>query len=360
MAPPAGPAGEPLTLADYEALARARLPHAVYEYVASGAGDEWTVRWNREAYDAIRLRPRVLRDVTRVDTRVRLLGAELPFPILLAPAAYHGLLHPEAERETARGAGRAGATLVVSTGTNTEIEAIAAEAAAPLWFQLYVQADRGFTGELVRRAEAAGCAALCLTVDTPVLGSRDRQRRAGFGLPPGLRTPYYEDINSGLRAASAMEKEAITWRDVEWLLSVATVPVLLKGVLSPEDAELAVEAGAAGIVVSNHGGRNLDTLPATIEALPEVTEVVAGRVPLLVDGGIRRGTDVLKALALGASAVLVGRPYLYGLAVAGAAGVARVVEILRTELEHAMALTGHASVEALDASVIRSNPVNVG
>jgi 4-hydroxymandelate oxidase len=294
----------------------------------------------------------VLRDVSRVDTRVRLLGEQLPFPILLAPAAYHGLLHPGAERETARGAGRAGATLVVSTGTNTEIEAIAAEAAAPLWFQLYVQEDRGFTRDLVRRAEAAGCRALCLTVDTPVLGARDRQRRAGFRLPPELRTPYYEDINSGRRAAAALEKEPITWRDVEWLLSVSSVPVLLKGILTPEDAELAVEAGAAGIVVSNHGGRNLDTLPATVEALPAVAEAVGARVPVLVDGGIRRGTDVLKALALGASAVLVGRPYLYGLAVAGAAGVAHVVEILHAELRHAMALTGHSAVESIDASVI--------
>jgi 4-hydroxymandelate oxidase len=343
-----------LSLPELEERARGCMTTMAYEYVASAAADEHTLRWNREAYDRIRLRPRVLQDVGTVDTRVSLLGRELPFPILLAPTAYHRAIHPEGEVATARGAGAAGATWVVSTATTTTLEEIARAATAPLWFQLYVQPDKGVTEELVRRAEAAGCQALCLTVDTPVQGARNRQGRARFALPPGVTAPYMTQLGAGGRAITDTRRGVVvTWKDVEWLRSIARVPLLLKGIITGDDAERGIEV-SHGIIVSSHGARNLDTLPATIDALPEVAERVRGRVPVLVDGGVRRGTDVLKAIALGATAVLVGRPYCYGLAVAGAAGVQRAVEILRTELEMAMQLTGRRSLRDLDPSVLWS------
>jgi 4-hydroxymandelate oxidase len=340
-----------LSLPEFEERARGCLPTMVYEYVASGAADEHTLRWNREAYDRIVLRPRVLRDVSRVDMRVTLLGRELPFPILLAPTAYHRTIHPEGEVGTARGAGAAGATWVVSSSTTTTIEEIARAATAPLWFQLYLQKDRGLTQALVENVVDAGCQALCLTVDQPVLGARNRQTRARFRLPPGVTAPYRMDIDQGKNVLDPRRVVA-TWKDVEWLRTVSRVPLLLKGILNPDDAEEAIRVGVDGVIVSNHGARILDTAPATIDALPEVADRVRGRVPVLVDGGIRRGTDVLKAIARGASAVLIGRPYCYGLAVGGAEGVHRTVEILRFELEMAMQLTGRASLREIDRSVL--------
>ncbi|HVR69262.1 MAG TPA: alpha-hydroxy acid oxidase [Vicinamibacteria bacterium] len=351
-APCAADLAELLNLPDFEDRARGCLPHMAYEFVASGAADEITLRWNREAYDRIRLRPRVLRDVARVDTRVTLLGRELPFPILLAPTAYHRVLHPEGEIATARGAGAAQATWVVSTSTTTAVEDIARAATGPLWFQLYVQSDREFTRDVVRRAEDAGCQALCLTVDQPVLGARNRQTRAKFQLPAELATPHMYDIGPGRQSIMDPRRVGVTWKDVDWLRSILRVPLLLKGILDAEDAERAVQSGVQGLLVSNHGARILDTAPATIDALPEVAERVAGRVPVLVDGGIRRGTDVLKAIALGATAVLIGRPYCYGLSVGGSAGVRRVVDILRHELEMAMMLTGRPSLASIDRSVL--------
>lgn len=340
------------SLADLERLARARLPAMAYEFVASGAADELTVRWNRESFDRIRLRPRVLEDVRRIDLSTSLLGDTLPFPILLAPTAYHRVLHPEGERETARGAGAVGATWVVSTGSNTTIEEIAETTGSPLWFQLYVQTDREVTRDLVHRVEAAGVRAIVLTVDTPVIGSRDRQARSAFRLPEGVPTPHLDDLTRGRRTILTPERVPVTWEDVHWLRTVAQVPLLMKGILTGRDAARAVEAGADGLIVSNHGGRNLDTLPASIDALPEVATAVSGRVPVLMDGGVRRGTDIVKALALGARAVLIGRPYLYGLAAAGAEGVARSVSILARELELAMALCGRRSLAEVDAAVL--------
>jgi 4-hydroxymandelate oxidase len=345
-----------LSLPEFEEHARRCMSTMVYEYVASGAADEHTLRWNREAYDRIRLRPRVLRDVTSIDMRVSLFGRELPFPILLAPTAYHRTIHAEGELATARGAGAAKATWVVSSSTNTLIEDIAAAATAPLWFQLYLQRDRGLTQDLVQRVQHAGCQALCLTVDQPVLGARNRQTRARFHLPPGVTAPYRMDIGQGKDVLDP-RRVVVTWKDVEWLRSIVRVPLLLKGILSADDAEQALGVGAQGIIVSNHGARILDTAPATIDALPEVADRVRGRAPVLVDGGVRRGTDVMKAIALGATAVLIGRPYCYGLAVGGADGVQRVVEILRTELEMAMMLTGRPSLRDIDRSVLWfSNP----
>jgi 4-hydroxymandelate oxidase len=325
------------------------MSDSTYAFVAGGAADELTLRANREAYERILLDPTVLVDVSRLDTRVTLFGRELPFPILLAPTGYHRLLHPDGEVGTARGASAAAAALVVSSFATTTVEDIAAATKSPCWFQLYVQPDRGFTRELVRRVEAAGYQALCLTVDTPSIGARDRMARAGFAVPPGV---VEENIRRAGAPAPALLDPSLTWKDVEWLRSFARVPVLVKGVLNPEDAARGIQAGAAGIIVSNHGARNLDTVPATIQVLPRIVDRVEGRVPVLVDGGIRRGTDVLKALALGANAVLIGRPYLYGLAVSGAEGVTRVVEILRSELEMAMALTGRPTIARIDRTVL--------
>ena len=341
-----------LSLPEFEERARRCMTPMAYEYVASGAADEHTVRWNRDAFDRIRLRPRVLRDVAAVDLRTTLFGREHAFPILLAPTAYHRVLHPDGELATARGAAAAGITWVVSVGTTTPLQEIAAAAAAPLWFQLYFQSDRGFTRDLVQQVEASGCEVLCLTVDTPIIGPRNRQARAGFTLPADVSTPHLYDIGQRKQAVMDPRRVSATWQDVEWLRGFTTLPLVLKGILDGEDASRAVQAGAAGIIVSNHGGRNLDTAVAAIDALPEVVDRVGGRVPVLVDGGIRRGTDVIKSLALGAAAVLIGRPYCYGLSVAGSEGVRRVVEILRAELEAAMMLMGLARLSEIERSVL--------
>jgi 4-hydroxymandelate oxidase len=352
-----GDLNELVSLLDFEPLAQRRMSHMAWEYFNSGVADESTLRWNREAYDRLRLRPKVLVDVSRIDTRITLFGQELAHPILLAPAADQRMLHGEGEAATARGAGAAEAIFVVSSFTNTPIEEVAKAASQPLWFQLYVQRDRGFTHDVVQRAEAAGCKALCITVDSPTFGARNRQARAKYELARGLSRPHLPTrkdalVRGGLQVFPDWVEPALTWRDVSRLSATTRVPLLLKGVLNPDDADHAVQEGVAGIIVSNHGARNLDTLPATADALPGVIERVAGRIPVLVDGGIRRGTDVVKALALGANAVLIARPYLYGLALAGDEGVRRVVEILRNELEMAMGLLGRPTIRSIDRSVL--------
>jgi len=351
------PDPEPVCLRDFEPLAKAKMSTKGWEYINSGAGDEHTLRWNEEAYQRIRLKPQVLVDVSKLDTGVVLFGQEHSYPILLAPTASQQLTHPEGELATARGAGSAGTTMVVSSFASTSIEDVAAVATSPLWFQIYAQPDHGFTRELVQRAEVAGCRALCLTVDTPVSGARDRETRANLQSPPLPNLSGLSGAGGGepidcLKIFSSVLDAALNWKDVERLCSFASIPVLLKGVLNPDDADRAVKIGVAGIMVSNHGGRNLDTVPATIDALPLVSERVAGRVPVLVDGGIRRGTDVLKALALGANAVLIGRPYLYGLGAAGEAGVSKVVNILQREFQMAMALTGRTTIGSIGRSVL--------
>jgi len=336
-----------LSLADFESLASKRISHGAWERVQGGAADEITVQWNREAYQHIRLRPRVLVDVSKLDTRVKLFGQELPFPILLSPTGAQGFVYPNGDLAVARGAGAAHAILVISSSASLRVEEVAQAASGTVWFQLYVQKDRGFTRDLVQRAEAAGCRAICVTVDSPTHGARNREEHARGELPerplPNLKGKDYLD-------------PTLTWKDIDWLRGFAKTPVLLKGILNPEDAAIAVKAGVSGIMVSNHGGRNLDTVPATIDALPLVVEKVAGQIPVIVDGGIRRGTDVLKALALGATAVGIGRPYLYGLGVGGAEGVTRVVEILRKEFELAMMLTGRPTIASIDRSVIWDKP----
>lgn len=360
---PVLPADETLaSLDDFERKAHSIMTPLAREYVMGGAGDEHSLAWNREAFTEHKLRSRVLVDVSHVDTSVTILGQKLAHPIILSPTAYHKLVHREGEAATARGAGDAKAVMVVSSFATTSIEEIARAATGPLWLQLYAQPDRGFTHDWVQRAEAAGCKAICLTVDTPVLGARNRETRIGFKLPEGLSRVNLEALGSATASSthrppegqiySAVLDPRLSWKDVDWLRGFAKVPVLLKGIMDPDDARRAVASGVAGIIVSNHGARNLDTGPATITALPRVAEAVGGRIPIIMDGGIRRGTDVLKALALGATAVGIGRPYLYGLAVDGSAGVKRVVDILRTELEMAMALTGRTSVKAVDRKVL--------
>jgi len=332
-----------LSLYDFESAAQAKMVRAAWDRVAGGAADEITLKWNREAYDHIRLRPRVLLDVSRIDTRVTLLGQEMPFPILLSPTGFQGLIAPQGDLAAAKGAAKAKATYVIGASASMKVEDIAPATTGPVWFQLYVQRDRGFTRELVQRAEDAGCRVLVVTVDSPTFGMRNREQRSASELPPrelpNLRGRDYLD-------------PTLSWKDIDWLRGFARRPVLLKGILNPDDAAIAVKAGVAGIIVSNHGARNLDTVPATIDALPLVVERVEGRVPVIVDGGIRRGTDVIKALARGATAVGIGRPYLWGLGVAGAAGVTRVVEILRNELELAMALMGRPTVRSIDRSAL--------
>jgi 4-hydroxymandelate oxidase len=354
----------PVNLLEYEGAAQKRLSKMAYDYVAEGAGDEITLHRNRECLSAIRLKPSVLIDVSRLDTHIELFGQKLDFPILLAPAAFHKLMNPEGEIATARGAANAGATLVVSSVATTSIEDIGKSAQGPLWFQLYVQRDRGFTRELVQRAEAAGCRALCITVDSPVPGTRNRETRDEFHLPPGLVLENLKAMkseatqrNNGSGADqqkifSLLMDPKLTWEGIDSIRSYAKVPVLLKGILNPDDARRAVEHEVSGIIVSNHGGRQLDTVPATIEALPRVIESVEGRIPVLMDGGIRRGTDVIKALAMGARAVLIARPYLWGLAVNGASGVEQVVRILHNEFLTTMALCGTPNIPAITRNIL--------
>ena len=357
------PAAEDLPIADvlqFETLARKKLSQMAYDYIRSGGADEITMRENRLGFERLALAPRVLIDVSQIDTQISLFGAELQAPILLAPIAYQRVFHSEGELATARGASAAGTPFIISSFTTTAIDEIARNTQQPIWFQLYVQRDRAFTRDMVERAIAQGCKAVCLTVDTPVLGCRYGQLQ--FALPAGIECMHVRGLAQNLMASGhqlhgygiydALFDLCFSWTDLEWLRSFSSVPLLLKGVLAPEDAMRAVHAGVDGIIVSNHGGRNLDTLPAAIEALPRIIEAVQNRVPVIMDSGIRRGTDILMALALGARAVLIGRPYAYGLAAAGEEGVERVVRILRQELERAMALSGRRSIAEIDSSVL--------
>ena len=343
---------EMINLFDFEKIAEGIMTKMAYEYVASGAADEFTVKWNREAFDKIKIRTQVLNDVSKLDTKVSLFGQELPYPILIAPTAFHKIMHPEGEIATAQGAGAASAIYVVSSFTSTPIEEIARVATQPLWFQLYVTDDRAFVKDLVQKVEALGCQALCVTVDTSVTGTRDRQQRIKFQLPAELKAPYMIDMTIGSKGHALSYKKSLTWKDIEWLKSFSKIPILLKGILNPEDAEKAIQIGADGIIVSNHGGRNLDTVPATIEVLPHIAQKVNKRIPVLMDGGIRRGTDVLKAIALGATAVLVGKPICFGLACGGSEGVTKILTILRKEFEIAMALSGRPTIASIDQSLI--------
>lgn len=351
-----------LNLAEFEAAARERLTALAYEYYAGGANDEVTLRENRSAFERLALRYHVLVDVRERSTRTTVLGEPVDFPVLVAPTAFHRLACDAGEVATARAAAAAGTVMILSTASTCPIEDVGA-VGGRLWFQLYVYTDRGLTRALVERAEHCGMKAIVLTVDAPILGRRERDLRNRFHLPDGVRlanVPSSGSVplptghgESGLANHFATGIEAgLTWRDVEWLRSITRLPVVIKGIVRGDDAARAVDHGAAGVIVSNHGGRQLDTAIASVRALPEVAEAVDGRAEVLLDGGVRRGTDVIKAIALGARAVLVGRPVVWGLAAAGEAGAHRVLELLHAEVDLAMALCGCVSVTDISRDLV--------
>lgn len=348
-----------INLADHEAQARARLSDAAWAYIQGGAADEITLRANRSAWDQWQLLPRVLKDLSTPATPRTLLGRPLPNPLLLAPVAYQCLAHPDGELASVCAASAQGVGYVLSAQASQPMASIAQAVVqdpdrGPLWFQLYWQGSRAHTLALADQAQAAGFEALVLTVDAPVHGARDRERRSGFALPPGISA-----VNLSVRMPTdlpTLKSQAPTWDDVIWLRQQLSLPLILKGVLHPADARLAIQAGADALIVSNHGGRTLDTTPPTAQWLPKIREAVGPDVPLLVDGGIRRGTDVLKALALGAQAVLIGRPVMMGLSTGGAAGVAHVIRLLLDEFNIALTLCGCASPADVSADLLWPQP----
>jgi 4-hydroxymandelate oxidase len=372
----------PACIADFEPVARANLSQMAYDYFSSGAEDEVTLRDNMAAFDRIRLRPRMLRGVSERDLSVTVLGQKLATPIGISPMAFMKLAHPDGESAVARAAASRGMVMTLSTMSTTSMEDVIAAHAeytasgaaqeggayrdqhpSPMWFQLYVYRDREITRGLVERAEAAGYRALVVTVDTPFLGKRLKDVRNRFALPEGLtlanlNRPDSARVgqvvqDSGLAAYIVSRYDSgLTWESVEWLRSITKLPVIVKGVLRGDDAALAVQHGASGIIVSNHGGRQLDSAVATIDALAEVVEGANGGAEVMIDGGVRRGTDVLKALALGAKLVLVGRPVMWGLAVGGERSVKQVLDLLRDELDLAMALSGVKNIAEITMDLL--------
>jgi 4-hydroxymandelate oxidase len=359
---------KPINLIEYEQLAKDHLSQMAFDYYSSGAGDELTLQDNRAAFARVKLLPRMLVDVSQINLSTKVLGQSLQLPLLIAPMAFQCLAHPDGEIATAQAAAKAGVGMVLSTLATKSIEEVATVTDniphALQWFQLYIHKDRGLTRVLVERAAATGYKALCLTVDAPVLGQRERDQRNEFTLPPGLHLANlqnisglnipYEQGESGLFTYVAQQlNSAVTWEELAWLQSISSLPLVLKGILRADDAVRAVEYGAKAIVVSNHGGRQLDGAIASCDALPEIVAAVDGKAEVLIDGGIRRGTDILKALALGATAVLIGRPVLWGLAVAGPAGANHILSLLQNELTVAMALSGCTCIADIDSSLVR-------
>lgn len=356
----------PVNLFEYEALAREKLPQMFYDYIAGGANDEITLRENRVAFDRLWLRPRILVDVETIDLSTTILGIPVSFPVLLAPTAAHRLAHPNGELATAQAAHAAGTVCTLGTLSNYTASEVRALTDGPVFFQLYAYKDQALNQHMLDQAVAGGAKALILTVDTAYVGRRERDLRNQLSFPPeaaaahlrGVTLPSLPDKDrtgaANMFRADDLRTRSITWKDLDSYRAMAKgLPLILKGILTAEDALLAVQHGVDAIIVSNHGGRQLDTCIPTIEALPEIAEAVAGRIPILLDGGIRRGTDVIKALALGASAVMVGRPVSWGLAVNGAAGVQHVLELLRDEFALAMALCGKTKISELDRSLVR-------
>ncbi len=348
----------PINVFDYEALAQAALPPVNWDFFYGGSDDEVTLRANRSAFERLRLRPRVLMDVNQCSINTSVLGLPVSMPVLLAPSAAHGLAHPDAELATARAAGAASTLMTLSTDSTRSLEEVKAVAQGPLWYQLYIytmeEAQR-----LVQRAERAGYAAIVLTVDLPRYSRRERDLRNDMN---SYQQAHYPDAFNGNAPHLVVDGsdnqhvymgDAVTWDILPWLRSITALPIVLKGILTAEDASVAIKYGASAIIVSNHGGRQLDGVMPTIEALPEVVAAVAGRCEVYVDGGIRRGTDILKALALGACAVLIGRPVLWGLAVNGQEGVQHVLELLRKELTLALQLAGCASLADIQRSLVQ-------
>ncbi len=347
---------------EFEPVARARIPRNSYDFIAGGVDDEWTLERNREGFRRITFRPRMLVDVSRLDLSLELFGRKLEMPILIAPTAAHQLAHPDGELATVRGAGAAKTVMVVSSNASYPIEKIGAAATSPFWFQLYAGPDEEGTRERVERALASGALLVCLTVDTQYNSHRERllRNRISSGTPPGVsaQTPARRSPRQAAQPPNPYRlgqqfTATLTWSFFDQLRSWVKAPLIIKGILTPEDARLAIEHGADGIVVSNHGGRYLEATPSTIEVLPAIVDAVAGKIPVLIDGGFRRGTDILKALALGAKAVLVGRPVLWGLAAYGSPGVRAVLEMLQNELALAMGLSGKPNLAAVDRALVK-------
>ncbi len=382
---PAGRAARAGTIGELRALARRRVPRVVFDYVDGAAGDEVTAARNLAALRAVELTPRVLVDVSRVNTATSVLGEPVALPLLGAPMGLTGLLHPAAEVALARALHRVGTLAVVSAMASCSVEEVATAATGPLWFQMYVWRDRGLVADMLRRAQAAGMPVLVLTVDVPRAGGRDRDRRNGFSIPPRVtlralaggaahpgwsyafvrnprigwgNLPAEQAGRATLSAATNQRFDpTATWDDIGWFRDRWDGKLVVKGILHPADARRAVRLGADAVIVSNHGGRQLDGAPATISALPPVADAVAGDAEIYLDGGVRRGADIVKALALGARACLAGRALAYGLGAAGEAGALRAAEILREELSTALALVGCPTVHALDRSWLRSPPL---
>ncbi|KAG2238291.1 hypothetical protein Bca4012_079913 [Brassica carinata] len=350
---------------EYEKIAKEKLPKMVYDYYASGAEDQWTLQENRNAFSRILFRPRILIDVSKIDVSTTVLGFNISMPIMVAPTAMQKMAHPDGELATARATSAARTIMTLSSWATCSVEEVASTGPGIRFFQLYVYQDRNVVRQLVKRAEEAGFKAIALTVDTPRLGRRESDIKNRFALPRGLTLKNFEGLDlgkidktndSGLASYVAGQvDQSLSWKDIKWLQSITSLPILVKGVITAEDARIAVEYGAAGIIVSNHGARQLDYVPATIMALEEVVKAVEGRLPVFLDGGVRRGTDVFKALALGASGVFVGRPSLFSLAADGEAGVRKMLQMLRDEFELTMALSGCRSLREISRNHIKTD-----
>lgn len=363
-------AKSPINVFEFEEMARSHLSKTDYDYVAGGATDELTLQRTRRAYDAIALRPRILRDVSRLDLSTTVLGQELRFPVVLAPAGGHKRVHPDGELAAARAAAASGTILALSAHSSHSVEEVASIGAGTLWFQMYLFRDRELTRSWAHRAEEAGCRALCITVDSHSPSKRERDIRNNYYSGQSDLGPNYVNLSTDQAPSSSENMGKVvpqrsgrllvdpgaTWKDIDWLRSQTALPIVVKGLMTREDASLAVKHGVEGIIVSNHGARNLDTTLSTIEVLPEIVEAVEGRTEVLLDGGIRRGSDVVKALALGAKAVLIGRPIFWGLAVGGEAGLCLLLAILREEIEITMAQCGRPTIASIDSTLVTQAP----
>lgn len=349
-----------VSLKDYERYAKQRMDLNSLAYVCSGAGDEITFRRNEEAFAKIFLETKTLEDLKGANTKIELFGQSYDSPIFLAPVAYQKLLDSKGELTTIQAANAMNCCMCVSSFSSCTLDEISHEAISPLWFQLYIQADMNINLELIRKAEHLGYKALVITIDAPISGIRNTEQRAGFSLPSNVCAINIENLNLNytlnnyeniLDIASTLP----SWEDIKFIKENTNIPVILKGITSTSYAKKAMDLGIDGIIISNHGGRTIDTIPSSIELLPKIAEVVNNKIPILLDGGIRRGTDIIKAIALGASAVMIGRPILYGLAVAGALGVAHTLKILREELEVSMIFTGCKDIKNINKEVIFTN-----
>ena len=350
---------EPVNIFEFEALAKERLPHDEYDFIAGGATDEITLRRTRGVFDSIMLRPRMLTDISQRDLSTTVLGQRIELPVMCDPSGGHGRAHPDGELATVRAAGSMGTVMVLSSGSTYSLEQVAEAATGPIWFQQYLYRDRELTSMMAQRAQEAGYSALCVTLDSKMRAKRERNIRNEYSSPPspnyaGVELPEYSwSLSSDApRGVNDLIDRSATCSELVWLASNTSLPLLVKGIMTSEDARLCAEHGVKALIVSNHGARQLDTTFATIEVLPEVVAAVDGRLEVYLDGGIRRGTDILKALALGARAVLMGRPLFWGLAVDGEAGVRTILQMLREELDMAMGMCGRATIDSIDISLL--------